>query len=520
MSSKTLKLKPHNPESLTNRPLATLGISALIGLCAGGVTILYRYLLSVAETVCITVYTAIGNHPLQIALTFLTLAVLGGSIGFLIKRFPMIGGSGIPQVKGILLGHLRDRWPQTLLAKLIGGTVNTVAGLSLGREGPSIQLGACVADGIAKKLGKTRYERKIYLAGGASAGLAAAFNAPLAGVMFCLEELFKYFSPLVLLVTMTAAVTADFLSKAVFGIDPVFEFTVTGQLSLGHYWLLPVLGVLMGVLGAVYNWALLKTKALYSKIKWVQLRPVIPYVMAGVLGLTFPVVLCGGHLLIDELALGLTFGFLILAILLKFGFSMICFGSGAPGGIFFPLLVIGALWGAVFAKSAIMTGVLSDELFYNMVIFAMAGYFTAIVRAPITGIILLMEMTGSFTQLLPLTIVCLVAYVTANELGSAPVYDALLESLLESKGKSTTKHRAHKVNFEAVVHFGSALDGKQLKDVRLPRHCLLVGIQRGEEDVIPNGSTVILGEDVLMFITDTVVEGKAKQAVQTLTELE
>lgn len=516
----TEKIKNRGTVSLTSKPFVTLVVSAIIGVCSGAVVLLYRYLLTLAEEFCFWIYATISNNPWQICLTFLALIIVGYFMGLLIKKYKMIGGSGIPQVKGILLGYFRDKWYVTMLAKLFGGTISAIAGLSLGREGPSIQLGACVADGISKKLGKTRYERKIYVAGGACAGLAAAFNAPLAGVMFCLEELFRYFSPIILLVTMTSAVIADFVAKSFFGTSTVFDFEVTQSLELGNYWLLPMLGILMGLTGAFYNLVLMETKKAYGKIKKIQLRPLIPFVIAGVLGLVFPIVLCGGHAIIEVIDIKLTFGFLFLMLVLKFAFSMISFGSGAPGGIFFPLLVIGAIWGAIFAKSATSIGILDESLFYNIVIFAMAGYFTAVVRAPITGIILLMEMTGSFTQLLPLTIVCLTAYVTANALKSPPIYDSLLESQVMAYGKKKLLKRAKKVNFDIVVHVGSFMDGKKIKDIDFPENCRIVGISRGEQDIIPNGNTRVLGEDVVMFITDTEVEAQAKENVEKISSLQ
>lgn len=514
-----MKIKNRGVVNLTSKPIMTLFTSALIGLCAGAIVLIYRYLLTIAEELCFFIYEKASENILHTVLLIVALIATGYLIGLLIKKFKMIGGSGIPQVKGILLGYFKDKWYTTMFAKMFGGTISAIAGLSLGREGPSIQLGACMADGISKKLGKTRYERKIYVAGGACAGLSAAFNAPLAGVMFCLEELFRYFSPIILLVTMTSAVVADFVAKNMFGLSPVFEFEVTQTLELSHYWLLPLLGILMGFSGAFYNFVLIKTKILYSKIKKVELRPIIPFACAAVLGLLFPIVLCGGHAIVEVININMGFGLLILILILKFVFSMLSFGSGAPGGIFFPLLVIGAVWGALFAKSATLIGVLDEKLFYNIIIFAMAGYFTAVVRAPITGIILLMEMTGSFTQLLPLTIVCLTAYITANSLKSPPIYDSLLESQVVSLGTAKLIKKQKKVNFDIVVQIGSNMDGKKISEIRFPQNCIIVGITRGEEDIIPVGNTEIFAEDILMFMTNTKQEAICKAQIEKLASL-
>jgi H+/Cl- antiporter ClcA len=277
----------------------------------------------------------------------------------------MISGSGIPQVKGVIMGYFKNNWLSTLIAKFFGGAVSILAGLSLGREGPSIQLGACVAQGVGDKLAASRTEKKVLIASGASAGLAAAFNAPLAGAMFAMEEIFKYFSPAILLSTMMSAVVADFVSKIVFGINPVFNFDVQSSIPLSGYWLLFILGAIIGAAGAFYNFVLLQTQKLYKRTKWlnVKTRPVIPFVLAGLLGLVFPIALGSGHRIVGELQLSAGITFLLLMLVVKFLFSMISFGSGAPGGIFFPLLIIGATIGAIFGNIAVNYIGLDPKLF-------------------------------------------------------------------------------------------------------------------------------------------------------------
>ena len=152
-------------------------------------------------------------------------------------------------------------------------------------------------------------------------------------------------------------------------------------------------------------------------------------------GLTISYAL-GGHHLVEQLQASLNLPFLLLLLTVKFLFTMISFGSGAPGGIFFPLLVIGATIGAIFSNLAVTWAGISPGLLDNWIVLAMGGYFTAIVRAPITGIILLVEMTGSLSHLLPLTVVSIVAYVTADLLKSNPIYESLLENQIKEHGFS------------------------------------------------------------------------------------
>lgn len=193
-----------------------------------------------------------------------------------------------------------------------------LGGLSLGREGPSVQLGASMGQMVGEKLAQTERHRRILIASGASAGLAAAFNAPLSGVMFTLEEVFKYFSPLILLTCMTSAVISDAVSQLFFGSGSVFHFIVKGSIALQDYWLIILLGIILGLFGAVYNKTLLWGQKWMKKIPRVYVRVLISFIAAGVLAFTFPLVIGSGHTLMDQLSFGWGLGLLSLIFLGKF----------------------------------------------------------------------------------------------------------------------------------------------------------------------------------------------------------
>lgn len=227
-----------------------------------------------------------------------------------------------------------------LLAKIAGGTLSILSGLSLGREGPSIQLGGMAAKGIARvtKADKTTQLRMISCGGGA--GLAAAFNAPLAGMMFTLEEIHKTLDGNILCMGIVSTITADYISKLFFGQNTVFHYT-TADIPLKSYWILLLLGIVLGLAGVGYNALMLLGQKWIGKIK-APVRMMLVFVCSGVLGLFVPQLLGGGHtmvtLLLQEHP---TIKILILLLLGKFLFSLLSFASGAPGGIFFPLLILG-----------------------------------------------------------------------------------------------------------------------------------------------------------------------------------
>lgn len=416
-------------------PVMLITEGLCVGLIGGFIVLLYRVALTFAGNWLIKILSYIKGNPFRCAVWFLILMTLAWIVGRLVKWEPMISGSGIPQVEGEVSGRLSQNWKRVLPAKFAGGFLCMLGGLSLGREGPSIQLGAMAGQGISRALGRGKREEKFLMTCGASAGLSAAFHAPLAGMMFAVEEIHKTFSIPILLPVMTASVTADYIASHILGLDPVFHFQITEYLPQNYYWLLILLGILVGVSGVFYNWGMLKAQELYRKIPFLKEtgRLLIAFLTAGVLGLVMPSVLGSGSGLIVSLTKGeMVLGMVVLTLVVKFLFSAVSFGSGAPGGIFFPLLILGALLGAVFAMTGAEFFGLDPVYINNFVLLGMTGFFTAIVRAPLTGIILLFEMSGSISQMLSLSIVSVTAYIVATLMRSEPIYDSLLKRILKA----------------------------------------------------------------------------------------
>ena len=360
---------------------------------------------------------------------YLLLFIIAYLLNWIVKVEPMAAGSGIPQVKAIILGLMKMNWLRVLINKFIGGVLAIGSGLSLGREGPSIQLGATIGQGLSRRLGRSKMEERYLITSGASAGLAAAFNAPLAGVMFSLEELHKNFSPTVLMPAVAAALTAVVVSQHFFGSNPIFNIAGLPVFPVRYYGFIILLGILLGILGIAFNRILIKTLDIYEQQGWLSGmgKMALPLVVAGILGFFLPEVLGGGNGLVDALA-SKSFSLNILWILLivKFFFTMLSYGSGVPGGIFLPMLVIGALASSIFSHILISLGQLDPYYGTNIIVLSMAAYFSAVVKAPITGTVLIMEMTGSFNHMLSLIVVSMTSYLVADVAKSKPIYEELL----------------------------------------------------------------------------------------------
>lgn len=411
-----------------------------VGLGAGISISIFRYLLAGSEIMRPVIYhnlrEALADGQWQwLSLYILSFIIIAYLLKLIVAREPMCTGSGIPQIKGILQGDMSMRWFSVLWSKIIGGVLAIGAGMSLGREGPSVQIGACVGQGLSQTSRRTRFESRILMTAGAGAGLAAAFNAPLAGVIFGLEEMQKTISPALLLTGITASITAATVTEVVFGMSPVFSMGYLLPLPLNLFDVLVVAGIVIGLLGRLFNIALAYSLNTYSRLGLSGMKkPLVPLALAGILGFVLPEILGGGNLLVDSLVVtDYTIGFLCLLFVGKFLFTMICFGSGVPGGIFLPMLVLGAAGGAVLAKLLVLAGLLPAMYYADIIVFGMAAYFSSVVKSPVTGSILILEMTGSFQHMLALLVVSLTAYVISDLTGGRPVYDELLDRAL---GKS------------------------------------------------------------------------------------
>ncbi|WNS44141.1 ClC family H(+)/Cl(-) exchange transporter [Paenibacillus sp. MMS20-IR301] len=499
--------------------LLTGGIA--VGVFSGSVVVLFRFVLEYVLELVLGFYRYQLDHVWAIPLWLVVLVSAGWITGILVKKQPAISGSGIPQVKAVLQNKLEMNWWQAVSAKFIGGTLSIGTGLSLGREGPSIQIGALIAQGFSRIMRKSKTEENILITCGASAGLAAAFNAPIAGVIFALEEVHMNFSPLIMIAALASSLTADFVSKEFFGMNPVFHFTNIGATPLNLYYHLILLGIIVGILGIGFNRGIYAFQDIYRKMTWLpaHFRPVLPFVMAGLLGLCFPVVLGGGNKLINELVEGpFQLKLLFLILIVKFLFTLFSYGSSAPGGIFLPMLVIGGLVGVIYSK--VINGftgapTLSESSF---LILAMAGYLTASLKAPITGIILITEMTGSFSNLLSTGIVCLSAYMTAELFRSHPIYEVLLERFMHQGKTNIPAGSSGKIILEIPVHLGSMLDGTTIREYTWPAECLIVSVKRGSSELIPHGGLIMLAGDYLNILTAAANAPLVKEALAADTE--
>lgn len=350
---------------------------------------------------------------------------------WLVRCFsPHASGSGIPHVEAVLKQELPPAPWSLIPVKFGGGVLAIGAGLALGREGPSVQMGASLAHLIGKISRRDWGDCQALIAAGAGAGLATAFNAPIAGAVFVLEELVRCFQVRMAIAALGASAAAMAVARLFLGNGPEFAVEPLGHPSAAANILFLGLGIVAGLVAVAYSRTLMAALRVAGRLKnWsVELRALLVGGAVGALAWFAPDLVGGGELLTQRtLAWSSTVSVLPIVFLVRFALGPISYATRTPGGLFAPMLVLGAQLGLMFGIGCRWIVPNMDPPPEAFAVVGMAAFFTGVVRAPLTGIVLIIEMTAGFTVLLPMLGACFAAMLVPTLLGNEPIYDSLRE---------------------------------------------------------------------------------------------
>jgi len=349
---------------------------------------------------------------------------------WLVTYAPASAGSGVQHVEAVMREQAEPAPFRVLPIKFIGGLLAMVPGLALGREGPTIQMAAVIGTESGKLFRLQRSERFMLYTAVAGSGLSVAFNAPLSGVAFVIEEVARRVTARRLLVTLVAVATSMAVYRGYFGNEVSFDVSAFLPATTPELVLYALFGGIMGALGVAYNNSVLLGLNTFN-----QFAPTVsPIVKAGIVGAAIGLLAywqpqwVGGGETQANLVLAGQYGVGALLVLwaVRWVLGTVSYSLGTPGGLFAPLLLVGAIAGAVFAYAGNLA--LGDAMPLTPAAFAlvgMAAFFTAVVRAPFTGILLITEMSGSVSLMIPLIVASVCATLVADRLNGEPIYDSL-----------------------------------------------------------------------------------------------
>jgi len=388
---------------------------------------------------------------------------IGGSlgIGYLLYRyFPNARGSGVPQTKAALFARGGRITMRTVVGKFFCTSATLASGIPLGREGPSVQVGAGIASVLGRRLGLRPEKIQALLPVGAAAAIAAAFNTPLAAVLFSLEEIVGDLHAPVLGSVVLASATSWMVLRLLLGNNPLFkvpQYQLIHPLEFGIY---AVLGVAGGLVSVVFTKLLLGIRERFLRFPkntvWVQ--PMVGGLLVGLMGWFVPQVLGVGYGYVGDVLNGnVALNLMLLLLVLKLLAVTTSYSSGNAGGIFGPSLFIGAMLGGAIGTVAqrILPAYTATAGAYALV--GMGAVFAGVVRAPMTSVLMIFEMTQDYAVIVPLMIANLVSLFISSRLQRQPIYEALAVQDGIHLPKSETRHRHRDRQVTRVMRPATAL---------------------------------------------------------------
>lgn len=488
---------------IKNSLLPCMAPAALTGFFSAIIITAFKLAAEWAVHLSMSIYSAVRADARWLPLLILGAAVIGLVASLILFKTHSGRGGGIPTSVAAIRGIISYKWTASLLLVPIASFLSFLAGLPLGTEGPCVQMGTGVGDGISKIFGKGKNKgwRRYIMTAGASAGFSIATVSPLSAIIFAMEELHKRFSPLILSVSAVAVVSAQVTLRAlaVFGIGDVHFFHVPTipALSLRFIFVPAIIGAVTGGCSLVFS-RLYRVidKAMRRILKKLPITVVFPiiFTLVAIVGFFFAETLGSGHSLVDSLfASGGVWYMLLLVFLIRALGMMVSNTSGITGGIFLPTLAFGAIIGALLANVMISLGWVGEEYYLLMVVLGITAFLGSTSQVPLTACVFAVEALGGINNLLPIIVATAIAFIIVEASGTEDFTDTVIEAKLHklTKGKKATT-----VVAPLTVSRGSFVIGKNISDVLWPNSCVVVSFTRA---VGTRDSTVICEGDVILM---------------------
>lgn len=498
-------------------------ISILVGAFAGIICIGFRYIVSYISSIRPHIFTeaaiflGVRNPILIHIMVFLFVFAILLFVGLLVKWFPRIEGSGLPQTQALLYGRTNYVKPySSLLVKFIGGVMSLGTGLSLGREGSSIQMGSLTGYIAGNIFNVRRGRRRHLIAAGAGAGVSAAFTAPLSSSILIIESLQKFNMPQMTICTLLAGAVSGIMAKLLIPYNIYDNINV--YVPNIKEWILIIICIIMAIyfslLGKIFSIALIQGKKTYQKLdtwkyskytKGIVPKAALLSVITFTLGIFFPTMMGGDQTFLIQHSGNEYINTILLITLITIIslFTILSNSTGYPGGIFLPMMTIGGLSGKLFYEflyfaSKYFHNIPDLQTFANssfdfsgyFILIGMSAFFISVVRTPLTGFILIIEMTGHFEVLFPTIIVGILVYYFTELLKITPMNQVLYYFMIKKE-----KDIPLKTTIYIEVGTFSYFVGKTPSKITLPQGCQITNVYRDNKPILFNDNNPLEPDD-------------------------
>ena len=457
---------------------------AVVGVLTGVLIFIFKVASSFVMHKSADIYAYVRENPAYLPLLMVGVCALGVLSALLLRSAKECRGGGIPTAVASIRGLIPMKWAQGIFALFTSALLTYIAGVPLGNEGPSVQMGAATGKGATGIFGKkNRAWERYNMTGGACAGCAIATGAPLSGIIFAMEEAHRRFSPTIFMVASVSVIsgtmTSQLLSMA-FGVDTTFfDLSIDKILPIRYLWVAAMIGVISGICAnlftKVYHYIRKKSKERASKLPF-SLHIVIIFATVGVLGFISADFIGSGHGLIEKILEGHAVWYMILCAFIVRAFVMIwANNTGVSGGLFVPTLAFGAMISSLVADGLIALGLVDGQYYAIFIVVGMASFLSSSSRIPLTALTFAAEGLCVAANILPAVVGVVVAYIVAELTGKLAFTDTVIEA---------KTHDAHAGKTPMVVdsHMRVAPDafaiGMEIRDILWPPTCTVLSVHK------------------------------------------
>ena len=510
---------------LVNLIFPAVVFGSITGVLTGAVITVYKWCAKNAVELSKQLYGFLHNYLYLLPVVLLVLFGVSYLFSLIYKRNPNLRGGGIPTSIAILRGIITFRWLRNLIGVFFMSLVNFLVGVPLGSEGPSVQMGTALGRGSNKLFAKkhTAWDR-YSMTGGACAGFAVATGAPISGIMFAIEEAHQRIAPMIIIVSATAVVFATIVSEL---LSPILMVSTTlfpkmtlMSLSIKDIWLPVVMGVTVGTFSVVflkyykfiskYVRRLIKNVPVYVKIFAI-------FVITICLGLvSFSFISTGHELILSLFKVDVAVWFLLIILLVRSTLTLLANTNGITGGVFLPILAIGAVFSSIVSRLVCMAFNLDQAYFVIMLVLGIVSCVSGMMKMPLTAIVFAIEALFCFNNIFFVIIASATSFVMTEIFGAK----AITESVIETRVADLHHTKTLKVYDTFVtVKKGSFAVGKQMRDILWPANLFILSLQRKETvdtEVDEHGGTAIKIGDILHVRYSTYDEPATKREITSI----